>query len=109
MADAQRGPKETASILSKLLELFSNLRLFLNEVRQNFLEYGDRLLRRLEYLFFIYLWVSIGLLLLVLGLFFMIIDYAQVSRGIVFTIGGAIIFLTALIFLQTAKIKKYKK
>lgn len=109
MATPKKEPKQTSSILSKLFDLLSNLRLFFTEVKQNFLEYTDRLLRRLEYLFFIYLWVSIGLLLLVLGLFFMIIDYAQVSRGLVFSIGGTIIFLTAIIFLQTAKIKKYKK
>ncbi len=113
MPQKKNEPPSESSLLSsataRLVDLLAAFRLFFVEMRQNITEHADWLLRRVEYLFIVYLWVSAGLFLMTLGLFFLAIDYGQVSRGIVFSVGGALIFLIAVIFLQTAKIKKYKR
>ena len=113
MASKKTSPENETSFFStaagKAFDLLAALRLFFTEVRQNFLERWDWFLRRVEYLLMVYLWISAGLFLVVLGCFFLLIDYAQVPRGAVFSIGGLLIFLTAVIFLQAAKIKKFKR
>ena len=107
--ETREEPSFVSTAAAKLIDLLAAVRLFFGETRQNFLEHLDWLLRRVEYLLMVYLWVSAGMFLLILGVFFLVIDFGHVERGIVFSIGGALIFLTAVIFLQAAKIKKFKR
>lgn len=58
---------------------------------------------RIGVLLVLLLWVSVGLLLALLGLFFMLIDQAGVPRGMVFGAGGAILSLVSLLLLKFAK------
>jgi hypothetical protein len=96
------------SVFSKIFETIAAVKLFFGEMRNSVLENVDWFLRRVEYLFIVYLWISVGVLFLVLGIFDLVIDLGRVPRGVVFSIGGVIIFLTAVIFSQAAKIKKKK-
>ena len=113
MGSKKAGIPKDSSVLSatasKVFDLVAALRFFFTEVRQNMREHLDRLLRRAEYLLVVYLWVSSGLLLLTLGVFYLLIDYAHVPRGIVFSTGGLVVFLTAVILLQSAKLHKLKR
>jgi hypothetical protein len=113
MASKKNDPEKDGSFVSstagKAFDILSALRLFFVEIRQNFLERWDFFLRRVEYLLMVYLWISAGMLLGILGIFYLLIDYAQAPRGVVFSLGGLIILLTAVIFLQAAKIKKSKR
>lgn len=47
-------------------------------------------------------WVAAGLFLALLGLFYLLIDSAGIPRGLVFSVGGAIIALLALLILHFA-------
>ena len=80
-------------------------RLFFGELKQSLQNQVDHFLCRLEYLFVLYLWVSIGLLLLIIGFFNLVADYTKVPMGVVFSIGGLVIFLAAFILLQAARMK----
>jgi hypothetical protein len=100
--------RSAASSAARVMDLLAAIRLFFGEIRQSALGKADGALRRMEYLFAVYLWVSIGLFLMVLGLFFLAIDFGHIPRGFVFSIGGLLVFLAAVIFLQTSKIRKTK-
>jgi fucose permease len=60
-------------------------------------------------MFVIYLWISIGAIFIILGVFDLLIDRLGVPRGVVFSLGGILISLIAVIFLQAAKIKKTRR
>ena len=99
--------KGLASAAGKIFEFLSAIRLFFGEIRESVLEKADGLLRRAQYLFMVYLWISIGLIFLMIGIFDLLIDELRVSRGVVFSLGGVLISLVSVIFLQTAKMKKH--
>ncbi len=107
--ETKSGPSVFSSTASKAMDLLAAVRLFFVEIKETFLEHVDGMLRRVQYLFIVYLWVSVGVLLMLLGCFFLVIDYGQVPRGVVFSIGGALVFLIAVIFLQSARLKKSRK
>jgi len=108
MAD-QNHEKEKGlgSVLEKIFNLLAAARLFFGELRGSVLEKADGFLRRVQFLFIVYLWISIGLIFLILGVFDLLIDDLRVSRGVVFSLGGVLISLVSVIFLQTAKMKKH--
>ncbi len=97
-----KRPEKTFGLLSAIQGFFTRL-------EEALADHWDRFLRRMEYLFIVYLWASVGILLMALGLFDLLIDFGGLPRGIVFSIGGLLIFLVAVIFLQAAKIKKRGK
>jgi len=94
---------------AKAFDMVSAVRLFFTEIKESMAEHWDWFLRRVEYLFIVYLWVSVGLLLMLLGIFDLLIEFGHVPKGEVFSIGGLLIFLVSIIFLQAAKIKKRRK
>lgn len=94
---------------SKAFDWSAAIGLFFFELKKSFQNQADLFLCRMEYLFTLYLWVSIGLLFLIVGLFDLIMDFSKVSRGVVYSVGGLVIFLAAFILLQAVKIKKMKQ
>lgn len=103
------SPKNSSlftSAVSTAAEVMETVVLFFREIKKNLQSQVDWLLRRAEYIFVVYLWVSTGMLFLILGVFYLLIDYGHFSRGIVFSIGGCLVLLISIIFLQAAKIKK---
>ena len=109
MGDTKKGPKETSSVFGKLLELFVGLRSLLSNIKNNIVGQAESFIRRTVYFILAAVTAFIGMLFMILGLFFLIIDYAQVSRGVVFSVGGLVVFLVAVIFMQAAKIRKLKR
>ena len=97
-----------SSAVSKILGMLGSLLAVFSEARETFRKGFDRFLRRVEYLFLIYLWVSVGMVFLLLGGFFLVIDAGWASRGTVFFIGGLLVFLVSMVLLQTATIRKEK-
>lgn len=94
---------------AKVIDLLSALHLLFGDMRRSAQAQFDRFLRRAEYMFVLFLWISIGILFAILGVFDLLIDKAGISRGIVFSVGGAFIFLTAVVLLQAAKIRQSGK
>lgn len=113
MAGSKGGLKTTPhpgrGFFGKAADFAAAAGLFLAEIRNSILEHWDWALRRVEYLFIVYLWISAGLFILTLGLFDLLIDQAGIPRGVVFSLGGAFISLIAVIFLQASKIKKLRR
>jgi hypothetical protein len=113
MADTKSTREEAHSgwmgSAAKAFDFWASIRLFFSGMKESIAEGLDMLLRRVEYLFLVYLWVSAGLLLMVLGIFDLLVDFGKVPRGVVFSLGGLFIVLVATIFLQAAKIKKRRK
>lgn len=96
-------------VISKLLEVLAGLRLMVGEFQDHWDGQVERFLRRVEFLFILYLWISIGALFVVLGLFDLLIEYAKIPQPWVFTTGGLLILLTAMVVLQTTRLKGSKK
>lgn len=113
MAAKTDKPRKGSSLLgdigSKILELLAALRLFIGEVQSHFDDQVDLFLRRVEFLFILYLWISVGALFMLLGIFDLLIEYAKIPQPWVFTVGGLLILLTALIFLQTSRLRRLRK
>lgn len=113
MADSKNEKERTRSgwgqATAKALDVLAGIRMFFTEIKDSIAEHLDGILRRIEYLFLVYLWVSVGLLLMILGVFDLLIEFCRIPRGIVFSLGGLLIFLVAVIFLQAARIKKSRK
>jgi fucose permease len=107
--ESKSRSSRSAGLFSKALDLAAAAGLFLGEIKSSILEHWDWVLRRVEYIFIVYLWISAGIFLLTLGLFDLLIDKAGIPRGVVFSLGGFFVTLIAVIFLQAAKIKKYKR
>jgi hypothetical protein len=109
MADTKTSSeKNTSGLFRAFMKAFNwgaAARLFFTDLKQSLQNQVDHFLCRLEYLFVLYLWVSIGLIFLIIGLFNLVADYAKVSAGVVFSIGGLVIFLAAFILLQAARMK----
>ena len=107
-----KGRKERSllgDIGSKILEVLATLRLFIGEVQAHFDDQVDLFLRRVELLFILYLWISVGALFMVLGIFDLLIEYAKIPQPWVFTVGGLLILLTAVVFLQTSRLRRLRK
>jgi hypothetical protein len=113
MADSDNKHEKDRSLLgevvSKLLEVLAAFRLMIGEVQDHWDNQVERFLRRVEFLFILYLWISIGALFMVLGLFEMLTDLAKIPRPWVFSVGGLLIVLTAVIVLQSTRLKRSKK
>lgn len=97
------------TVAGKAFDLLAALSLFFGEVRETLADGLDHFLRRTAYLLILDLWVSVGLLLMVLGVFDLAIDYGQVPRGVVYSIGGLVVLLVASLLLMSTRIKRYKK
>jgi hypothetical protein len=95
-----------SSAVSTAAEVVETVVLFFHELKKTLQSQADWFLRRAEYIFVVYLWVSTGMLFLILGVFYLMIDFGHFSRGIVFSIGGCLVLLISIIFLQAAKIRK---
>ncbi len=111
MADARAESKDkgVGATVRKIFDFLAAIKLLAGDVRVSIQEKADGFLRRVQYLFVVYLWISIGLVFLILGLFDILIDQWGVPRGVVFSLGGVLISLVSVIFLQTAKVKKHRK
>jgi|SRR5581483_8806057 len=108
MGEKEPKSKESpfGAVIERIIDLIAGFQLFFQEAKHSVQSHLDWFLRRIEYIFMVYLWVSIGLVFLILGAFDLVIDLGGVPRGWVFSIGGLFIFLIAIVFLQAAKIKK---
>ncbi len=106
---SNKSPSGLLQTFSKAFDWRAAIGLFFTELKKSFRNQADLFLCRMEYLFTLYLWVSIGLVFLIVGLFDLIMDFTKASRGAVYSIGGLVIFLTAFILLQAVKIKKMKQ
>ena len=113
MTDSKKTSETSSSgwgqAAAKAFDAVAAVRMFIKEIKDSITEHWDWLLRRVEYLFVVYMWISVGILLMILGVFDLIINYGRVPKGVVYSIGGLLIFLVAIIFLQAAKMKRWKK
>ena len=113
MTDSKKTTETSSSgwgqTAAKAFDAVAAARMFFTEIKDLVVEHWDWFLRRVEYLLVVYMWISVGILLMVLGVFDLIIEYGRVPKGMVFSIGGLFIFLVAIIFLQAAKMKRRKK
>jgi len=108
MADTKTNDRSTTA--STVSNLFKKLLMVLGGSRQ-FLEYliglvevrQERFQRRVMQLFTLYMGMFSGLFLLVLGIFFILMDYSGVPRGVVFSVGGLLVFLISVILIQVNK------
>ena len=73
---------------AKAFDAVAAVRMFFTEIKESIAEHWDWLLRRVEYLFVVYMWISAGIFLMVLGIFDLIIEYGRVPKGVVYSIGG---------------------
>jgi hypothetical protein len=110
MVEKKNPSSEDRSLLSSLLkaaaEAVGTISLFFNELKRTLQSQADWLLRRAEYVFVVYLWISTGVLFLILGVFYLMIDWGHFPRGMVFSVGGLLILLISIILLQAAKIRR---
>ncbi len=113
MADSKESSEKNQTgffqAAGKAFDFLTAIRLFFAEIKESFARHWDWFLRRVEYLFVVYLWISVGILLMILGIFDLLIDFYRIPRGVVFSFGGLLILLVAVIFLQAAKMKKRGK
>jgi hypothetical protein len=98
---------EGPGVFAKIVDILAAIRLFFGELRGSLLEHADTVLRRVQVLFILYLWVSVGVLLMLLGAFQLVIDLG-VSRGLVFATGGLLVTLVALIALLAMRAGRRK-
>ena len=110
MAESKKSSEKVSSGIfkgvAKAFDLLGTFKLFLAEIKETVGARWDLFLHRLAYILVVYIWLSLGILFAILGVFFLLIDFGGVSRGIVFCVGGLVIFLVGLVLLQAAKIKK---
>lgn len=110
MAPKNEKPKKDRSLIGEIaaraIDLLAALKLFLGEIRDHLDGQMELFLRRVELLFIIYLWISVGALFMVLGLFDLLIEYAKIPQPWVFSVGGILILLTAVIFLQSSRLRR---
>jgi uncharacterized membrane protein len=92
-----------SSLLLKGIELFTLGGQALSDLADNAQKRAAAIAFKIGVLLILLLWVSVGILLALLGLFFLLIDQAGVPRGLVFGAGGAILALVALLLLKFAK------
>jgi hypothetical protein len=57
---------------------------------------------RLGLRFLLHAWISAGIFLGLMGLFYLLIDLAGISRGLVFSVGGTLIALLSFLLLHFA-------
>lgn len=98
-----------AGLFSRLVDILATVKFFLGEVRDTILDNVDKAVRRTLILFTLYLWVSIGAVLALVGVFDLLIDQAGVPRGVVFSLGGLLVSLVAVICLQALRVGKRKR
>ena len=105
MAKTESTSKKSESLLSGWVD--KAWKLGLQPVMDNFLrQMEDRVEqweRRILALAAAYLGIFAGLVFLVLGVFFIFMDYLGIPRGVVFTAGGFLIALISFVYLQGGK------
>jgi len=64
---------------------------------------AEKMERRLLGLAVLYLLMFASIVFLLLGIFFLIIDFAGLSRGVVFTAGGLLVLLVTVMLIRSGK------
>ncbi len=93
----------------KFFDRVAAIRSFFEKTAEKLWDRIEAMIRQTEYLFVVYLWISVGVVLSVIGLFDLLEEWLKVPRGVVYLMGGLGISLVSMILLQTAKIKKMKR
>ncbi len=105
MAKTESASKKTESFLSGWVD--KAWKLGLQPVLETFLrqmeDRVERWERRVLTLAVAYLGIFAGLFFLVLGIFFLLVDYCGLPRGVVFAAGGFLIVLISFVYLQGGK------
>jgi len=112
MAKSKEGkgtPTEGPGLFAKLVDILAAVRLFFGELKGSLAELADGALRRVLVLFTLYLWVSVGAVLMLVGLFDLLIDQAGLPRGVVYSLGGLLVCLVSVIGLQSMRVGRGKK
>jgi hypothetical protein len=104
-----KGPGEGPGLFATLVDILAAVRLFFGELKESLAELADGALRRVLVLFTLYLWVSVGVLLMLVGVFDLLIDQAGLPRGVVYSLGGLLVSLVAVICLQALRAGKRGK
>jgi hypothetical protein len=94
-----------SGVFAKVVDILAAIRLFFGEVRHSLVAHADSALRRVQVLFMLYLWVSVGLVLMLLGAFQWAVDLG-LPRGPVFLSGGLLVTLVSIIALQAMRTGK---
>lgn len=92
-----------STVLVKGVELFGLGSQALGSLARSAEKRAAAVALQLGVLMVLMLWVSVGILLALLGLFFLLIDQAGMPRGMVFGAGGAVLALFSLLLLKLAK------
>lgn len=90
-------------LLFKGLDLITAGSQALSDLADNAQKRAAALAVKLALVMLLLLWVSTGILLALLGLFYLLIDQAGIPRGMVFGAGGVILSLVCLLLLKFAK------
>ena len=102
-ADHGTTASAVSNLLKKILMILGGSRQFMEYLIDLLENRQERFQRRVMQLFTLYLGMFSGLFLLVLGVFFILIDYSGAPRGVVFTVGGLLVFLVSVILIQITK------
>ena len=90
------------SLAGKAFELFGMGAEVFSKVGRGAEKRASAFAARLGLRLLLHAWVSAGIFLALVGLFYLLIDSAGISRGLVFSVGGAIIALLSLLILHFA-------
>ncbi len=91
------------AFLKKIFGVLAGTRPFFDNLADMLEHRAEQMERRLLKLVVLYLLTFASLVFLLLGIFFIVIDSAGVSRGIVFAVGGLIVLLVTVILIQSMK------
>jgi len=108
-AEKPEAKKEEGGTFAKVVDILAAVRLFFAELRESILERVDGALRRTLILLTLYLWVSVGVVLMLVGLFDLLIDQAGLPRGVVYSLGGLLVCLVSVIALQSMRVGRGRK
>jgi uncharacterized protein involved in response to NO len=98
-----REKEKSSGTFAKLVDILAAVRLFFGELKGSLLEHAEGAVRRVQVLFVLYLWISAGVLLMLLGVFDLLIVQAGLPKGVVFSVGGLVVSLVAVIALQAMR------
>ncbi|HVZ81540.1 MAG TPA: hypothetical protein VHE12_12195 [bacterium] len=104
--EAKKDRSLVSEVISKIFEVLATLRLLIGQVQDHWDDQVENFLRRIGVLLLLYLWISLGLLFMVLGIFDGLIEYAKVPQPLVLLVGGLLVLLTSVILLQSTRLRR---
>ena len=93
------------SLLNKGIEILSGTVPIIGSLADNLEDRAEKMHKRMLGFAMFYLSLFAGIIFLILGIFFLLVDSAGIPRGVVFSVGGLLVLLVSMLLIQFWKNK----